>query len=60
MKDQLFYVAGNVDRFEDKSELHLGGFVQTGTVDEARRYLQEKQKNSQQKLKLFQLVEMEV
>lgn len=60
MAQDIFYVAGNIDQWDGKSELHLGGFVQTGNLEQAHRYLQEKQKVSQQKLKLFQLVELEV
>lgn len=60
MAQNIFYVAGNVDQWDGKAELHLGGFVQTGDIEQARHYLQEKQKGSQQKLKLFQLVELEI
>jgi cytochrome c-type biogenesis protein CcmE len=60
MKEQLFYVAGNIDTLNDKTDFRIGGFVQIGTMDQARQYLQQKQKGSQQKLKLFQLVEMEI
>ena len=60
MQQQIFFVAGHVDRDEDQEEFRIGGFVQTGTLQQAQQYIAEKQRTSQNKLRLYQLTELEV
>lgn len=58
------YVAATPRKnFDDSSkiDLSLGGFIQTGTIDDAKRYFaQKKKETSDGKIKLYQLVEMEI
>ncbi len=56
--DQIHYVAASFWDQDKQKDMSLEGFVKTGSVSEAKQYLQEKQNNSKDSLKLYKLVEM--
>lgn len=60
MQQQIFFVAGHIDHDQGRDDFRIGGFVQTGTLQQAQQYIAEKQRTSQNKLRLYQLTEMEV
>ena len=60
MQEKIFYVAGHVEHDEDKVDFRIGGFVQSGTLQEAQQYIAQKQRTSQNKLRLYQLTELQV
>ena len=62
MKNKIHYMLTSPrDNFEDSSQLDLGiaGFIRTGSLEEAKQHLAFKQKDTRDKLKVYQLVEIE-
>ena len=56
--EQIHYVAASFWNSKDQKDMSLESFVKTGSVSEAKQYLQEKQNNSKDTLKLYKLVEV--
>lgn len=56
--EQIHYVAASFWNTKEEKDVSLEGFVKTGSVSEAKQYLQEKQNNSKDNLKLYKLVEV--
>ena len=62
MEEQMHYVAAHywVTASDERPQLGLEGFIQTGSLEEAKQYLKIKQGKTRDKVKLFKLVEVEV
>lgn len=62
MIEEIYYTAAeyrNIKNDKGQKELGIGDFFHTGTLAEAKEYIKKKQRDTNQNLKLFKLVEIE-
>jgi hypothetical protein len=59
MDEKMYFVAAGVWPGE-KQDLSLEGFVRRGTMEDAKKYFEEKSKKNKDKIKLYKLVEIDV
>lgn len=58
--EQFNYIAASVRKSSNNKDLGLEGFIRYGSVEEAKKYLKEKQSGSSGTVKIFKLVEVDV
>ena len=62
MEKNIYYIAATERLGSEESsskDLGIDSFIHTGTLEEARKFIQQKKKASSNRSKLYQLVEIE-
>ena len=58
--EQFNYIAASVRKSDNNKELGIESFIRYGSVEEAKKYLKEKQSGSSSTVKIFKLIEVDV